>query len=81
MLSEVRDNFGMLEEFVYSPPIAQTKPRDVNVVSVEMEAEGMLVHGPGGLIGILESWDYAGGKRPHALYVVPYVQLASIRSR
>lgn len=71
-VNNIRDREGLLiEEFVYGPPIAQLRPRDVNIVPVKMDMEGMLAHGPGGLLDVLENWDPSRGKRPHAVYLIP----------
>jgi DNA-binding transcriptional MocR family regulator len=70
----VQDREGLIvEEFLYAPPIAQIRPRDVNIVPVIMDAEGIVPYGPGSLFDVLEYWNYAHGKRPHVLYVIPYV--------
>lgn len=71
-VNRLQDREGLLvEEMVYIPPIAQTKHKDVNIVPVKMDAEGMIVDGSGGLLDVLESWNEADGKRPHALYLIP----------
>jgi DNA-binding transcriptional MocR family regulator len=71
---DVQERQGLLvEEFLYAPPIAQVKPRDVNIVPVKMDAEGILAYGPGSLFDVLEYWDFANGKRPQVLLVIPYV--------
>lgn len=69
---EIGNREGLIvEEFVYAPPIAQIKTRDVNIVAVKMDAEGLLAYGPGSLFEVLESWDYTIGRRPHAIYIIP----------
>ena len=71
-LNHVRDREGLIvEEFVYAPPLAQIRPRDVNIVPIKMDSEGMLADGAGGLLEVLETWDFANGKRPHAVYIIP----------
>lgn len=71
-LNKIQDREGLIvEEFVYGPPIAQIKPRDVNIVPVKMDAEGMLAYGVGGLQDVLQNWDYTQGKRPHVIYIIP----------
>jgi len=71
-LDSVRDREGLVvEQFVYSPPIAQIQHRGVNIVPIKMDSQGMVVHGTGGLSEVLQNWDYAQGKRPHALYLIP----------
>ncbi|KAH6983561.1 aromatic amino acid aminotransferase [Ilyonectria sp. MPI-CAGE-AT-0026] len=72
-LNKIQDREGLIvEEFVYGPPIAQIKPRDVNIVPVKMDAEGMLAYGTGGLQDVLQNWDYTRGKRPHVVYIIPH---------
>ncbi len=71
-VNAVRDREGLIvEEFVYAPPIAQVKPRDVNIVPIKMDDEGMLAYGAGGLFEVLDQWDSAQGRRPHAIYIIP----------
>ncbi|KAJ5419290.1 uncharacterized protein N7487_002840 [Penicillium crustosum] len=71
-LNDVRDREGLLvEEFVYGPPIAQIKPKGINVVPIKMDAEGILAHGDGSLSHVLQTWNSALGKRPHVVYVIP----------
>lgn len=71
-LKNVHDREGLLvEEFVYGPPIAQIKPKGINVVPVKMDAEGMLAHGDGSLSYVLQTWNSALGKRPHVVYIIP----------
>lgn len=61
----------LVEKFVYAPPIAQAAPRDINIVPVMMDAEGIVVDGPEGLLDVLENWRSSKGKRPHVLYLIP----------
>lgn len=51
--------------------MALAENKNVNVVPVAMDGEGMLTHGPGGLSDILEDWDHSRGKRPHVLHTIP----------
>ena len=68
----VEDREGLLvEEFVYPPALAQVRSRDPNIVPVKMDTEGALADGPGGLLDVLENWDFTKGKRPHMFYSVP----------
>ncbi|CAI4210338.1 unnamed protein product [Parascedosporium putredinis] len=60
---------GLLcEIFMYSNVLSQSQPRGMNIVPVEMDADGMLAHGTGGLEDVLENWDSSKGQRPHMLY-------------
>ncbi|KAI5924290.1 pyridoxal phosphate-dependent transferase [Camillea tinctor] len=69
--NDVRERPGMLTEvFMYSNAANQAAPRGVQVVPVEMDAEGMLPFGPGGLEDVLANWDDSKGKRPHIMYTV-----------
>ncbi|KIV83897.1 hypothetical protein PV11_05882 [Exophiala sideris] len=71
-VNDVRDRQGLIvEEFVYAPPVASIQHRDVNIVPVRMDSEGMLAYGDGSLSDVLRNWDPAKGKRPHALYIIP----------
>ena len=70
-VDDVRFRPGMLcEVFVYGNVLSQTRPKGVQVVPVEIDAEGMLAKGPGGLRDVLENWDPRNGRRPHFLYTV-----------
>ncbi|KAK4502667.1 hypothetical protein PRZ48_006093 [Zasmidium cellare] len=81
-LNSVEEREGLLaEEFVYAPPLAQLKPKDVNVVPVRMDGEGILPFGEGGLEDVLEHWDWKRGKRPHVLYTIPRSEIYDICSR
>ncbi|EEH05320.1 aromatic amino acid aminotransferase [Histoplasma capsulatum G186AR] len=67
----IRDRECILcEEFVYMNAIQTVKPRGINVVTVAMDSDGMMVDGDRGLKHILESWDFSRGKRPHLMYTV-----------
>lgn len=71
-LNDVRDREGLIvDEFVYSPPITQIRHRGVNIVPIMTDSQGMLAYGVGGLSDVLQNWDSARGKRPHALYLIP----------
>lgn len=69
---KVEDREGLLvEEFVYPPAVVQVRHKDVNIVPVKMDDEGMIAYGKGGLLEVLETWDLSKGRRPHMLYTVP----------
>ena len=71
----VRDRPGLLvEKFAYMNAIQAARPRGMNIVPVEIDTEGMLAAGPGGLEDVLANWDFARGKRPHLIYTVTYVK-------
>ncbi|KAI5461230.1 pyridoxal phosphate-dependent transferase [Mariannaea sp. PMI_226] len=62
---------GMIcESFVFGNILTQIKPYNVQVVPVEIDGEGMLAEGPGGLRDVLENWDPSKGRRPHFIYTV-----------
>ncbi|KAH6689607.1 aromatic amino acid aminotransferase 1 [Plectosphaerella plurivora] len=60
----------LAEKFMYPNVLAQTAPRGVRSVPVEIDSEGMLAKGPGGLEDILRNWDPKQGRRPHFMYSV-----------
>ncbi|EEQ89332.1 aromatic amino acid aminotransferase [Blastomyces dermatitidis ER-3] len=60
----------LCEEFVYMNAIQTVRPRGINVVTVAMDSDGMMVDGERGLKSILENWDFSRGKRPHLMYTV-----------
>ncbi|KAK7953961.1 hypothetical protein PG996_014847 [Apiospora saccharicola] len=67
----VSERQGLLSEvFMYANVLSQALPRGLNVVPVEMDGEGMLAEGPGGLEDVLANWDESKGKRPHLIYTV-----------
>jgi len=67
----VREREGLLvEKFCYMNAIQAASPRGLNIVPVEIDDEGMLAKGRGGLQDVLENWDYKKGKRPHLIYTV-----------
>lgn len=62
---------GMLcETFVFGNIITQAKPLGINIVPIEVDDEGMVAEGPGGLREVLENWDPQNGLLPHFLYTV-----------
>lgn len=76
--NSVSERQGLLSEvFMYANVLSQALPRGLNVVPVEMDGEGMMAEGPGGLEDVLENWDESKGKRPHLIYTVTYVDLAA----
>jgi DNA-binding transcriptional MocR family regulator len=60
----------LCEVFVYPAVLNQTQHKGVRPVPVEIDSEGMLAEGPGGLRDVLENWDHRNGKRPHFMYSV-----------
>ena len=60
----------LCEEYTYMNAIQTAKPRGINIVPVAMDAEGMRVHGKGGLADVLENWDYKNGQLPHLMYTI-----------
>ena len=67
----VEERPGLLcEVFVYANALSAAKPRGMHVVGVEIDSEGMLAYGPGGLQDVLENWDIRNGRRPHVMYTV-----------
>ncbi|KAF2157540.1 aromatic amino acid aminotransferase 1 [Myriangium duriaei CBS 260.36] len=66
-----RDREGVLcEKFAFMNAIQGIRPRGLNVVPVEIDDEGMLAEGKGGLRDVLKNWDHKRGKRPHLMYTV-----------
>ncbi|RYO86393.1 hypothetical protein DL766_006969 [Monosporascus sp. MC13-8B] len=66
-----RDRPGMVTEaFLYSNVLAQAEPRGVPVAAVEIDGDGMIPYGPGGLDDVLANWDESKGRRPHLMYTV-----------
>jgi DNA-binding transcriptional MocR family regulator len=63
----------LCEVFVYMNGPATVKPKGVRLVPVEIDDEGMMAHGPGGLQDIMENWDFRDGRRPHFIYTVTCV--------
>lgn len=62
---------GMIcEKFVFGNILTQVKPHNVQVVPVELDDEGMVAEGPGGLRDVLANWDPKQGRRPHFIYTV-----------
>ncbi|KAK5111433.1 hypothetical protein LTR62_004885 [Meristemomyces frigidus] len=67
----VRDREHILvEKFAYMNAISAATARGMGVVDVELDDEGMVVEGKGGLKDVLTSWDHKRGKRPHMMYTV-----------
>lgn len=67
----IRDRDGLLvEKFCYMNAIQAAKPRGMNIVPVELDDEGMVVEGKGGLRDVLENWDHKKGRRPRLMYTV-----------
>ncbi|ATY66382.1 aromatic amino acid aminotransferase 1 [Cordyceps militaris] len=67
----VASRAGMLcERYVYNNVLACVEPRGIQVVPVDIDADGMMANGPGGLQSVLENWDPRQGKRPHFMYSV-----------
>ena len=67
----IREREGLIvEEFAYTSAVGQAIPRDLNVVPIKMDVEGMLASGKGGLQEVMENWDFSKGKRPHVMYTV-----------
>ncbi|KAF9784179.1 hypothetical protein IL306_008132 [Fusarium sp. DS 682] len=67
----VAERPGMLcETFVFGNILTQARPLGVNIVPVEIDEEGMIVEGSGGLREVLENWNPRNGRLPHFLYTV-----------
>ena len=67
----IRDKEGLLvEKFAYMNAVQAARPRGLNIVPVEIDDEGMLADGPGGLQDVLENWDHKKGRRPKLMYTV-----------
>ncbi|KAF3933489.1 hypothetical protein ABW19_dt0207562 [Dactylella cylindrospora] len=61
----------LVEKYAYMGAIQSAVPRGIGIIPVEMDREGMLVEGEGGLRDVLESWDVGkDGPRPHLMYTV-----------
>ena len=60
----------LVEEFCFMSSVQTAKPRGLNIVPVAVDEEGMKAHEKGGLYEVLDTWDYAKGRRPHILYTV-----------
>ncbi|CBY01547.1 hypothetical protein IAQ61_003369 [Plenodomus lingam] len=60
----------LCEKYCYMNAIQTATPRGFNVAPVEMDDQGMLASGPGGLQDVLENWDTSRGRRPHLMYTV-----------
>lgn len=67
----LRDRDGLLvEKFAYMNAIQTARPRGLNIVPVEIDDEGMVADGPGGLEDVLKNWDFKKGRRPRIIYTV-----------
>jgi DNA-binding transcriptional MocR family regulator len=67
----IRDRDGLLvERFAYGNALAAAEPRGLNIVPVEIDDEGMVAEGKGGLRDVLEKWDFKKGRRPRLMYTV-----------
>lgn len=67
----IRDQDALLvEKFCYMNAIQAAKPRGLNVVPVEIDDEGLIAEGPGGLREVLKNWDAKKGRRPRLMYTV-----------
>lgn len=67
----IREREGILcEKFAYMNAIQAARPRGLQVVPVEIDLEGMVTTGKGGLEDVLANWDTRTGKRPHLMYTV-----------
>jgi DNA-binding transcriptional MocR family regulator len=60
----------LCEVFVYPAVLNQTVHKGVRPVPIEIDGEGMMADGPGGLREVLENWDPRNGRRPHFMYSV-----------
>lgn len=67
----IRDRDGLLvEKFAYMNALQAARPRGLNIVPVEVDDEGMIAEGEGGLREVLEGWDLSKGRRPRIMYTV-----------
>lgn len=57
-------------KFVGGNVVGMARARGIGVTSVEMDAQGLLATGRGGLANVLETWDSRRGLRPAILYTV-----------
>jgi len=70
-INPIEEKEGLLcEKYAYMNAIQAARPRGMNIVPIEIDDEGMLATGKGGLEDVLENWDYTIGKRPHMMYTV-----------
>lgn len=70
----VRERESILcEEFAYATGLQASQPRGLQLVTVKMDAQGMLASGEGGLQDVLTNWDERKGKCPHLLYTITCV--------
>ncbi|KXH62211.1 aromatic amino acid aminotransferase [Colletotrichum salicis] len=81
-LDNLRNREALLvEDFVYGPPVALARTKNVHIVPITMDVEGILVHGAGSLSETLETWDEKRGKRPHVLYTIPRKAIYDVCSK
>jgi len=70
-VNPIEEKEGLLcEKYAYMNAIQAARPRGMNIVPIEIDDEGMLPTGKGGLEDVLENWDPKTGKRPHIMYTV-----------
>lgn len=60
----------LVEKYCYMNAVQTARPRGINIVPVEIDDEGMVATGKGGLADVLENWDFSRGRRPHMMYTV-----------
>lgn len=60
----------LAEQFAYNPALNAARPHGIGVSVVDMDDQGLVVDGPGGLRDILGNWDPRMGRKPHFLYTV-----------
>ncbi|KAK6340957.1 hypothetical protein TWF696_009270 [Orbilia brochopaga] len=61
----------LVEKYVYGGGPETAAAMGIGIVPVEMDKEGMMADGDGGLQEILESWDTVrDGPRPHLMYTI-----------
>lgn len=69
--SKIEDRPGLLcDVFMFTNVLKQARPRGMQIVPVEIDDNGPVAYGPGGLEEILANWNSSTGKRPHLLYSV-----------
>jgi DNA-binding transcriptional MocR family regulator len=71
LTGDARERPGLLcEVFVYANVLAQSNPHGVQPVPVEIDSQGMMASGPGGLEDVLSNWNEDNGMRPRFMYTV-----------
>lgn len=62
----------LVEKFTYGSAVQSAVGRGLHPVPVEIDENGMIAEGPGGLRDVLENWESKGEKRPlpHLMYLV-----------